>query len=175
MTRREKLYFSGVIKVSGCIFGSVAKSCRQGVDAILCVGIGYKSADDAESVRNERTHKKKQKKTSSIAVDYIPVVSSPWLTSNTNNNNNNLRDEKKQNAEEKTENDSLAFVTPFLEWLFFSTATTYYYLQTKTDISTTIISGGFSLFMSSLFFSLLSRLGGGGRRGDQCLLWSHTK
>jgi len=48
---REKLYFSGVIKVSGCIFGSVAESRRQGVDAILCVGIGYESADDAESVK----------------------------------------------------------------------------------------------------------------------------
>ena len=146
MTRREKLYFSGVIKVSGCIFGSVAKSRRQGVDAILCVGSGYKSADDAESVRNERTHKKTEKD----IIDRCRLyTSSPCLTSN---NNNNLRDEKKQNAEEKTENDSLAFVTPFLEWLFFSTATTYYYLQTKTDISTTVISGGFSLFMSSLFF-----------------------
>ena len=50
-----------MIKVSGCIFCSVAESRRQGVDAILCVGIGNESADDPESVCVRMDNKKKRK------------------------------------------------------------------------------------------------------------------
>ena len=107
---------------------------------------------------------KKKEKTSSIAVD------EPCLHVLTNNNNN-LRNEKKQETKEKTQNDSLAFVTTFLEWLFFSTATTYYYyyLQTKTNIVVphTIISRGFSLSLSIQFFLPLY---GGSRRINACII-----
>lgn len=155
---REKLYFSCVIKVSGCIFCSVAESRRQGVDAILCVGIGNESADDPESVCENG---QKTEKTSSIAVD------EPCLHVLTNNNNN-LRNEKKQETKEKTQNDSLAFVTTFLEWLFFSTATTYYYyyLQTKTNIVVPHynLERIFSLSLSIQFFPLY----GGSRRINAC-------
>ena len=111
----------------------------------------------------ENGQQKKKEKTSSIAVD------EPCLHVLTNNNNNNLRNEKKQETKEKTQNDSLAFVTTFLEWLFFSTATTYYYLQTKTNIVVphTIISRGFSLSLSIQFFLPLY---GGSRRINACII-----
>lgn len=59
----KKLYFSSMIKVSGCIFSRVTKGSRQGVNAVLCVGIGNEGADNAETVSASNTKKKNRKNT----------------------------------------------------------------------------------------------------------------
>ena len=48
-----------MIEIGGRIFRRVAKCRRQRVDAVLCVGIGNESADDAES-GHTHTHTKEE-------------------------------------------------------------------------------------------------------------------